>query len=101
VTEDQPICYTDQNPTKDNCMPDENRIEHVNSPHPKPGEGGWTPGKLAPVIGACVSGGLTGVGVALATPGADWKHFLGAFLTGCGAGLAGFFGIKSAGPRKI
>lgn len=75
-----------------------NRIDPTAAP--SPGQGGWTPASLTPLIGACVVGAVTGLGAALATPGQDWKSLLGAALVGCGTGLAGFLGIRSAGPRR-
>lgn len=72
---------------------------------PRPGQGGWTPPAWVPaVVGACISGGLSGVGTALVSlqPGApvDARNLFGAFIVGCGVGVAGYFGIKSAGVRK-
>lgn len=68
---------------------------------PRPGEGGWTPSKIAPIVGACVAGGLSTLGAALmAPPPLVPLTLVGAFLVGCGGGIAGYFGIKSAGPRS-
>ena len=72
---------------------------------PVPGEGGWTPPAwFPPVIGACLGGGFTSVGTILASldPGdaIDPRKLIGSFLVGCGAGVVGYYGIKSAGVRK-
>ena len=72
---------------------------------PRPGEGGWTPPAwVPPVVGACIGGGLTSVGTLLANiePGdtLDPRKVVGAFVVGCGVGVAGYFGIKSAGVRR-
>lgn len=78
----------------------------TNPPAYVPGKGGWTPPAwVPPVVGACIGGGLTSVGTVLASlnpgDGLDVRHLVGAFLVGCGAGVVGYLGIKSAGVRKL
>lgn len=78
----------------------EGEHEHV------PGEGGWTPPRwVPPVLGACVGGGLAGVGAILASMNPndvfEPRRLIGAFIIGCATGLTGYFGIKSAGVRKL
>lgn len=101
-------------------MPDENRIEpltvanvetdkrvaNVQVANPQragePGQGGWTPTTvqiLFATIGVAILGGLAPV-LLTAIPGVAGV-VTSVIVGGVATGLAGFFGIKSAGPRKL
>lgn len=67
----------------------------------KPGEGGWTPRQIVPIVGACLAGGLTATGAALQEGEFTLSRLLGIFAVGCGTSVAAYLGIKSAGPRRI
>lgn len=67
-----------------------------------PGRGGWTPNQtqvLLATVGVAVLGGMAPV-VANGVPGVVGIS-LSVLLGSIAAGLATFFGIRSAGPRKL
>lgn len=100
-------------------MPPENRVEpltvanaetdkrtaNVQVTYPRrdgdPGQGGWTPPGWAPLVASMAIGVLGSVGAVIALPTLTVPILMGAAMTGLALGLSAFFGIKSAGPRKL
>ncbi len=66
----------------------------------EPGQGGWVPSWWMPLAAAVGSAMLGSIGLAVTALGGTVWTILGGALTAAGIGLAGFFGTKSAGPRK-
>lgn len=66
-----------------------------------PAAGGWSPGHLVPLLVAIAVGVLGSVGTLITAGGViTGGAIVGAALVGVSSALAGFFGVKSAGPRK-
>lgn len=65
-----------------------------------PGAGGWTPGKNTPIFVAVFCGIAGAVGPVLMMPEPKWNVILASVLSGAGTALAGYLGIRSAGPRQ-
>lgn len=91
----EPIPYPEE------AMP-ENRIDPVAPPIVavnKPAQGGWAPPPWAPAAVAVYCGIAASVAPLLLALGPG--GIIGAaILAGSAAGLGGYFGVKSAGPRK-
>lgn len=97
-----PYCYPDET---ENCIPmPENRIDPTGGPiiavnSAKPAQGGWAPPPWAPAAVAVYCGIAASVAPLLLALGPG--GIIGAaILAGSAAGLGGYFGVKSAGPRK-
>jgi hypothetical protein len=70
-------------------------------PEVKPGHGGWVPKKKTPLWAALAMSVIASVVPVLAMPEFNWRVAAAAVLSGFSVGLAGYFGMASAGPRNV
>ena len=111
-----PICYPDQNPEKDECMPPEDAplveakpdLRPVGSSQPlPPAAGGWAPTKVQSLLIACLGGAMTAAGGVLSqfdpSKGIPLNPYAlaGAALIGCATTALGYSSLKSAGIRDL